>query len=118
MPDLPDQGVDRNTRYVLEMYADEISEHAAGIGSIKGMSPRATGQYKECCFEAAKLLRQASELLRANINIADVRIVPLAVAVPKVEGGWNVLGKLFGRGVTPCLAVVAGGLALRWLLGI
>jgi len=53
-------------RLLVEMYADELLEHASGITSIHGLSHKEVHEYKHRCKEAARLLRENAALLRSH----------------------------------------------------
>jgi hypothetical protein len=64
-PPLPDEpGVRPEVKLILEMYADEIREHASSMIYIYGMNMSDATRYKYHCFAAADHLYKAAESLR------------------------------------------------------
>ena len=65
LPELPDEGPKKGTRHILELYAEEIAEHASNIVEIRGLSAHGVERYKRNCFEAAALLAASAKILRS-----------------------------------------------------
>lgn len=81
-PELPDEGIEATTKLILELYANEIREHASGILSIYGLSGTATAKYKNLCFQAANSLHEAAEILRQNAKFGPIQMM-MAPASPE-----------------------------------
>lgn len=105
LPPLPDNGPQVGTRLLLEMYADELRTHAAGITRIEGLSAYAMSLYKSNVFEAARLLNLSATMLRDN---------GFGTTPPVKHPSFLArLGKLVGvLGIALCFAAGAGLAAL------
>jgi len=66
-PELPDDpGVNEDTKFILDLYSQEIRDHAGSTIYIQGMSPQMAQRYKHRCYEAARFLTDAADILRRH----------------------------------------------------
>ncbi len=116
-----------DTKLILELYAAEIREHASHIQAIYGLSPTATSIYKQHCFDAAKDLEQAAQILRQNKRLRPLMLhraaaaaappTPAVLPVATKSLGERIRG-LFGRGLAPGLILLATYVVARCVFAL
>lgn len=119
-PPLPENGeIESTTKLVLELYANEISEHASSVLSIYGVSGFDTEMYKDLCYQAARCLNDAAAILRANNKMGPIKMVMKAAPHPHTVLDLSQIGKVaksvFLNAVIPAAFGLGTMIAARYL---
>lgn len=106
----------KNPKTFVDLISNEVLEHASSVSVVYGLSADRLDTYKKLCFDAARLLNQASDILIKEGDTPTTIVIDRSASPPsKLRWTWETVVRpaLIGIGATASVFILTPGLATR-----
>lgn len=106
----------KNPKTFVDLIANEVLEHASSVSVVYGLPSDRLDAYKKLCFDAAKLLNQASEILIKEGDTPTTIVIDKTSEPPsKWVWGWETIVRpvLVSIGAIAAVFLLTPGLGSR-----